>query len=79
VYDLADATLEAEAMTETMDWASAPKDGAEINIQFRDGTKNRTRWSVANSEWQVPYEGGWRSMSYVHGSSEPVVWWPIGC
>jgi hypothetical protein len=64
-------------MSETREWSTAPKDGSEINVQFPDGTKARARWNEIDSEWQVRQrDGEWKRMAYLHGGSDPRVWWP---
>ena len=63
-------------MAETNEWSTAPKDGSEINIQFPDGTKARAKWDSESGQWKVPSGGKWLNMEYVHGNSDPVVWWP---
>lgn len=63
-------------MSETNEWSTAPKDGAEINVQFADGARARARWNENGTEWQVQQsDGEWKRMAYLHGGIDPLVWW----
>src|SRR5205823_6674435 len=36
------------------DWATAPKDGSVINVQFPDGTQAQARWNTEGvARWEV--------------------------
>jgi hypothetical protein len=64
-------------MTETNDdWSAAPRDGSEISVEFRGGTKARARWNAGSAQWEVLRRSGeWVKMKYEHGDHDPVVWW----
>jgi len=59
------------------DWATAPKDGSVINVQFPDGIQAKARWSTDGAPlWEVLRgSGDWVSMEYDHGRQPPSRWW----
>ena len=59
------------------DWATAPKDGSVINVQFPDGTQAKARLSTESApQWEVLRgSGDWVSMDYEHGRQLPSRWW----
>lgn len=65
-------------MTTTRDWATAPKDGSIVNVQFPDGTKAKAKWNAVSSggQWEVLRSSGkWVQMRFDHGINDPIVWW----
>jgi hypothetical protein len=67
-----------EIMTEKNDWHTvpAPKDGSQINVQFRSGFNARAKWDPKSARWEVLRQSGeWVGMEYEH-HSDPLVWWP---
>ena len=59
------------------DWATVPKDGSVINVQFPDGTQAKARWSIEGSgRWEVySKHRKWIGMAYQHGRNVPIHWW----
>ena len=63
----------------SLDWNSAPKDGAAINVHFEKGRTAVARWNAAaNPEprWEVQWrDGNWIGMEYDCGGA-PLSWSP---
>ena len=59
------------------DWATAPKDGSVINVQFPDGTQAKARWTTEGvPQWEVLRGGSeWDSMENDQGRQQPSRWW----
>jgi hypothetical protein len=60
------------------DWATAPKDGSVVNVQFPAGTQARVRWSSKGSgRWEAYSKKSrkWIGMEYQHGRNDPSRWW----
>ena len=70
-------------MPETyIDWATAPKDGSKIKVQFKSSPVVCDAWWDKNrndgkGEWMVPFAHGKSvSMKYARGAP-PVCWWRV--
>ncbi len=60
----------------TDDWSTAPKDGSQINVEFRGGTRSEARWNAQTARWEVLRRSGkWVGMKFEHGTDHPFVWW----